>query len=293
MPYGKIHVNDHDRGLPGKPYKKIHVRDYDRRQRIDPGYEAQVNAIMAGKPPGSKEEWTRNNAEIMPGSGIEDIRDAVRMQQEQEEKYGVGHVAIEENSDGTFRLRINKSDTIIPVFDYHYQAKDWYVGEATPDEMNSLQKYVAEGDYNESLWGASRAGAIRIREERQQSIEDLKERNEELHRRIMQRQKWLQTGVGPGGMPMSNEFKREADAKLRLSAREHNENHAKILLRKPRKITNRELADLPQDWNNPTVDTSKFHQSVWEAWEVNKELYEKFTKKGVLTQEHEGRYYTA
>lgn len=54
MLYGNVHVRDHDRGLPGKPNRKIHVRDYDRRQRIDPGYEAQVNAIMAGKPPGSQ-----------------------------------------------------------------------------------------------------------------------------------------------------------------------------------------------------------------------------------------------
>ena len=51
MPHRNVHVRDHDRGLPGKPYKKIHVRDYNRKQRIDPRYESQVSAIMAGKPP--------------------------------------------------------------------------------------------------------------------------------------------------------------------------------------------------------------------------------------------------
>jgi len=62
MSYKNVHVKKHDRGYPGKPYQKVHVRDYDRRQRVDPKYEAQVNEIMAGKPPGprkpGKEEKT-------------------------------------------------------------------------------------------------------------------------------------------------------------------------------------------------------------------------------------------
>jgi hypothetical protein len=60
---------------------------------------------------------------------------------------------------------------------------------------------------------------------------------------------------------------------------------------KPRKITSQELCDLPQSWNNPTVDTSLYYQSCTQAWEVDKEKYDEINAKGFLCQIVDGRYY--
>jgi hypothetical protein len=61
----------------------------------------------------------------------------------------------------------------------------------------------------------------------------------------------------------------------------------------PRKISNQELADLSNEWENPKVDTTKYYHNVIEAWEVSKDAYETYKKLGVLCQEHEGKYYIA
>lgn len=62
---------------------------------------------------------------------------------------------------------------------------------------------------------------------------------------------------------------------------------------KARKLTNEELADLSLEWENPTVDTSKYFQDVMEAWEVDRDAYEGHKGEGGLAQEHAGRYYIA
>ena len=60
-----------------------------------------------------------------------------------------------------------------------------------------------------------------------------------------------------------------------------------------RKISNQELADLSDEWENPTVDTTKYYQSVLAAFEVDRELYEQHKRDGGLCQQHEGRHYIA
>jgi len=62
---------------------------------------------------------------------------------------------------------------------------------------------------------------------------------------------------------------------------------------KPRLITDEELADLSSNWENPTVDTSKYYQNVWKAWEVDQAAYEQHKKDGGLCQQYKGRYYIA
>lgn len=61
----------------------------------------------------------------------------------------------------------------------------------------------------------------------------------------------------------------------------------------PRKITAQELADLSDEWENPTVDTSKYYQSVGRAWEVDRPTYTKYRKAGGLCQQNNDRYYIA
>lgn len=60
-----------------------------------------------------------------------------------------------------------------------------------------------------------------------------------------------------------------------------------------RKISNKELADLPSSWENPKVDTRKYYQCATAAWEVDKETYENYKRDGGLCQEYKGRYYIA
>ena len=60
-----------------------------------------------------------------------------------------------------------------------------------------------------------------------------------------------------------------------------------------RKVSNKELADLPERWENPTVDVSKYVQCAMEAWEVSFHGYEIWKAAGGLCQQHEGKYYIA
>lgn len=60
-----------------------------------------------------------------------------------------------------------------------------------------------------------------------------------------------------------------------------------------RKLTDEELADLPQDWENPTVDTRHYYQSAIEAWEVDQALYDQHRREGGLAQKFKGKYYIA
>ena len=60
-----------------------------------------------------------------------------------------------------------------------------------------------------------------------------------------------------------------------------------------RQLSNQELADLPEKWENTTVDTSKYIQVPMRAWEVRKEVYQQEKQRGRLCQEYRGRYYVA
>lgn len=59
------------------------------------------------------------------------------------------------------------------------------------------------------------------------------------------------------------------------------------------KLTNEELADLSNDWENPTVDTRKYYQNVFKALKVDQETYEYHKKSGGLCQVYENNYYIA
>jgi len=60
-----------------------------------------------------------------------------------------------------------------------------------------------------------------------------------------------------------------------------------------RKITNQELADLSDEWENPQVDTRFYHQQALRAWEVTQEEYERHKREGGLCQQQDGRFYVA
>jgi len=53
---------------------------------------------------------------------------------------------------------------------------------------------------------------------------------------------------------------------------------------KPRRITNEELANLSEAWEHPTVDTSKYYQSVLVAYEIDQETYLASKRAGHLVQ---------
>jgi len=58
----------------------------------------------------------------------------------------------------------------------------------------------------------------------------------------------------------------------------------------PRRISNEELADLSNEWENPTVDTTKYYQNVLVAYEVSKESYDTYKKLGILCQEFNRKF---
>ena len=60
-----------------------------------------------------------------------------------------------------------------------------------------------------------------------------------------------------------------------------------------RKVTNQELADLGEDWENSTVDTYKYYQNVLSAWEVTGEQYSFWKSEGRLCQVYNKKYYVA
>ena len=60
-----------------------------------------------------------------------------------------------------------------------------------------------------------------------------------------------------------------------------------------REITAVELADISDEWENPTVDTRKYYQSVLRAWEVDEDTYTQHKNDGGLCQKFNGRYYIA
>lgn len=61
----------------------------------------------------------------------------------------------------------------------------------------------------------------------------------------------------------------------------------------PRKISNRELADLSTNWENPTVDTAKYYQCVLSALEVDLGTYEAHKRDGGLCQKFNNNFYIA
>jgi hypothetical protein len=58
-------------------------------------------------------------------------------------------------------------------------------------------------------------------------------------------------------------------------------------------LTAEELADLPDKWENCTVDTIRYYQAVIRAWRVPKNIYDHMKSLGALCQEHNGKYYIA
>ena len=61
----------------------------------------------------------------------------------------------------------------------------------------------------------------------------------------------------------------------------------------PRRISRKELADLSDDWQNPTVDTTKYYNCVMEAYEVNEATCKEHGSEGGLWQKHNNRFYIA
>jgi hypothetical protein len=61
----------------------------------------------------------------------------------------------------------------------------------------------------------------------------------------------------------------------------------------PRKITDEELADISNNWENPTVDIKKYYQNVFVAWEVNEKDYNPHKLNGGLCQKFNNRFYIA
>lgn len=60
-----------------------------------------------------------------------------------------------------------------------------------------------------------------------------------------------------------------------------------------RPLSAEELADLSSEWLNPTVDTSKYFQSVLRAWEVEEADYIRWKNVGGSCQEEQGKFYIA
>lgn len=58
-----------------------------------------------------------------------------------------------------------------------------------------------------------------------------------------------------------------------------------------RKISNEELADLPNDWENPTVDTRFYIEGCMNVWEITKEQYEIVKAEGFKCQKYKEKYY--
>ncbi len=57
-----------------------------------------------------------------------------------------------------------------------------------------------------------------------------------------------------------------------------------------RRISNRELYDLSENWENSKV-SSDYYDNVMEAYEVDKEIFDQSKKDGILCQENDGHYY--
>ena len=60
-----------------------------------------------------------------------------------------------------------------------------------------------------------------------------------------------------------------------------------------RKLNNLELADLSNNWENPTVDINKYYQNVLYAYEVDQKSYNLYKSNGILCQKHNNKFYVA
>ena len=60
---------------------------------------------------------------------------------------------------------------------------------------------------------------------------------------------------------------------------------------KSRRISNEELFNLGEDWNNAKVDTSKYYCSVLEAYEVDNDVLDIAKAEGALWQIHDDKIY--
>ena len=71
-----------------------------------------------------------------------------------------------------------------------------------------------------------------------------------------------------------------------------------------RKLTNKEMADLPSywknpehenshGWENPKVDITKYRPSIIVIYEVDQNTYKQYKNNGGLCQEYENRFYIA
>lgn len=65
------------------------------------------------------------------------------------------------------------------------------------------------------------------------------------------------------------------------------------LMTTPRRLTNEELADISSNWENATVDTTKYYQNVFLAYEVDEPRYNFYKLTGGLCQKYKGKFYIA
>ena len=71
-----------------------------------------------------------------------------------------------------------------------------------------------------------------------------------------------------------------------------------------RKLTNKEMFELPDDWKNPDneksngwenpkVNTKQYYPSIITIYEVDQNTYKQYKNNGGLCQEYENRFYIA
>ena len=58
------------------------------------------------------------------------------------------------------------------------------------------------------------------------------------------------------------------------------DNHGKMA----RLITNKELADLSDEWLNPKVDTRKYYQTCLTVYEIDEETFNEVKEEGICCQ---------
>jgi hypothetical protein len=58
-----------------------------------------------------------------------------------------------------------------------------------------------------------------------------------------------------------------------------------------RRLNNKELADLPSNWENATVDTTKYYETCIYVWETTEADYRNKKSLGWKCQIFQGKYY--
>ena len=69
------------------------------------------------------------------------------------------------------------------------------------------------------------------------------------------------------------------------------EAHGYTVVSVTRPLTTVQLADLPEKWENPTVDVRKYTQVCTEVWETDAQTYRLTRDQGGLCQTYQGKFY--